>query len=196
MKHHRLPPLYLPTHITVDQCFLKHGLQASGISTIRELVRRANYWAPDLQNQKFRGWGPASCALVSVPSDSDEASSLRSDALGLCMFLSRKSLWLCTRLQFLTNSRTWLHHMSPPPHPSFTSFHWIIPISIQTCVVSLLSSCQLPPISLFAANPQRGSCYSLALFSPSISLTHSSQASILFIPVKLLLSGSRRASHC
>ena len=39
MKHHRLPPLHLLTYITVDQCFLKPGLQASSISTIRELVR-------------------------------------------------------------------------------------------------------------------------------------------------------------
>lgn len=114
--------------------------------------QRANYWTLDLQNQKFRGWGPASCALISAPGDSNEPSSLRSNALGLCMFLPRKSLWLCTRPQFLTNS-TWFHHISLLPHPNFTCFYRIIPTSMQTCcfppfflpVTTHFSICSKPP---------------------------------------------------
>lgn len=41
------------------------------------------------------GWGRAAVALISAPGDSDEPSSLRTRAPGLCTFLSRKNPSTC-----------------------------------------------------------------------------------------------------
>lgn len=75
-RHNLLLPLHVLTspHIIVDRCFLKPGLWASCISTTGELVRNASSWVP-LKTYwiKFWGWGPAICAFISAPGDSDEA---------------------------------------------------------------------------------------------------------------------------
>lgn len=62
--------------------FLKCGPWASRISITWELVRGS---VPALPNQKFWGWDPAICGLLTPPGDSDACSSLRTDGIKLSL---------------------------------------------------------------------------------------------------------------
>lgn len=143
------------SYIIIHQCFLKPDLRPAASGPM-EACQKGKLLGPtsDLLNYKFGRWGPVSCALICAPGDSDEPSSLRTNALGLCMFLPRKSLQLCTRPLSLTNSRTWVHQITPFSHPNLNSIESFLS-AYKHAVVSPVSSVGYHPfLYSLQQNPQ------------------------------------------